>query len=427
VFLVSITDGSTRRLTTFGKGQVHESPRFSLDGARIVFTVVDSVDRSHVMQLALGGGQPQPLRLEGLREATVQDILPGGLGLLIAGRSETGGQFALFRTAIDGGVASELPFGRGAPGIWWLDRGRTASAAQQTPTLAYVEDVSNVNVWRVAAWPGSERKPERWIASTRDELSPAVSPDGAHIAIGSNRSATSQLWLVNASGENPKALTSLSGVMVGSPRWSPDGTQIAFDARVSGNPDVWVVPRDGGEPRQLTMDGSLDAVPAWSRDGNWIYFSSDRTGRMEVWRIPSMGGTATQITREGGFNPHVSPDRTSVYYLKGRSEGELRRCPAAGGKEEIIAAEFKSRNFVVLQDGTYGLDTGVSSTPGAPATHPGRARFYRFRTRKWEDLGFATDKPVFPAGIALSPDRKWLFYSQIDDRGSDIMLVQNFR
>jgi Tol biopolymer transport system component len=188
-----------------------------------------------------------------------------------------------------------------------------------------------------------------------------------------------------------------------------------------------VVPSGGGEARQLTKDGSLDVVPVWSPDEKWIYFTSDRTGRMEVWRIPSIGGTAEQITREGGFNPHVSVDGTSVYYLKGRGVGELRRCPAAGGKEEIIAAEFKSRNFVVLQDGIYGLDTGVSSTPGALMTQPGKARFYRFRTRKWEDLGFATDKPVFPAGIALSPDRKWLFYSQIDERGSDIMLVQNFR
>ena len=30
-------------------------------------------------------------------------------------------------------------------------------------------------------------------------------------------------------------------------------------------------------------------------------------------------------------------------------------------------------------------------------------------------------------GIALSPDGRTLLYSQIDDAGSDLMLVENFR
>jgi sugar lactone lactonase YvrE len=79
-----------------------------------------------------------------------------------------------------------------------------------------------------------------------------------------------------------------------------------------------------------------------------------------------------------------------------------------------------------LSDGIYALDAGTAE-PGGVQAQSGRARFYRFKRRKWEDLDFVTDKPVNPNGICLSPDRKWLYYSQIDERGSDIILVENFR
>jgi Tol biopolymer transport system component len=428
IFLVSVDDGSTRRLTTFAKGHIQDSARFSFDGTGVVFTAVESADRSHVMQLALAGGLPQPLPVDGLRQADVRTLLPGGRELLIMGQRD-GGPFALFRVPVHGGSPRELPFGRGATGIPSLGGsvGATVSAGRLAPILAFVENVSNINIWRVAAWPAAERTPERWITSTRTNTSPALSPDGSRIAVSSTRSSTSQIWLTDASGGNPTQLTSLFGPTVGTPRWSPDGSKLVLDARVGGNPDVWVVKAAGGDPQRLTNGSSEDIVPDWSPDGKWIYFSSNRSGRLEVWRMPSTGGTPEQITREGGFNPHLSPDGSFVVYLRTRTEGELRRCPAVGGKEEPIDPEFKSRNFVVLRDGIYGLDAGVPATPGATSTRSARARFYRFRSRKWEDLGFATVKPVISNGIDLSPDRQWLYYAQIDDRGSDIMLVENFR
>jgi Tol biopolymer transport system component len=35
-------------------------------------------------------------------------------------------------------------------------------------------------------------------------------------------------------------------------------------------------------------------------------------------------------------------------------------------------------------------------------------------------------KPIAP-GLSLSPDERYLLYSQVDDEGSELMLVDNFR
>jgi tricorn protease-like protein len=83
---VTVADGSMRRLTTFVKGQIQDSARFSLDGKRVLFTAVESHDRSHVMQLELADGQPQRLHIAGLRQADVRTVLPGGRELLVTGR-----------------------------------------------------------------------------------------------------------------------------------------------------------------------------------------------------------------------------------------------------------------------------------------------------------------------------------------------------
>jgi hypothetical protein len=36
------------------------------------------------------------------------------------------------------------------------------------------------------------------------------------------------------------------------------------------------------------------------------------------------------------------------------------------------------------------------------------------------------EKPFF-LGLSVSPDGRWLIYSQLDQSGSDIMLMENFR
>ena len=59
------------------------------------------------------------------------------------------------------------------------------------------------------------------------------------------------LWSARHDGSDVRRLTSHEGTE-SNPRFSPDGALIAFSAEYDGNMDVYVVPATGGEPRRLT-------------------------------------------------------------------------------------------------------------------------------------------------------------------------------
>src|ERR1700682_133061 len=86
---------------------------------------------------------------------------------------------------------------------------------------------------------------------------PQVSPNGTRVVYAVGRAdrehdrGTSQLWLSDIDGANPRRLT-WTGDRNREPRWSPDGCWIAFVSdRVKGSSGVFVLPLDGpGEARE---------------------------------------------------------------------------------------------------------------------------------------------------------------------------------
>ena len=58
---------------------------------------------------------------------------------------------------------------------------------------------------------------------------------------------------------------------------------------------------------------------------------------------------------------------------------------------------------------------------------PGGETIRRFRLATGEDTRIAGLAKTAYLGLALSPDGRYLLYSQIDQQGSDLMLVDQFR
>ena len=144
------------------------------------------------------------------------------------------------------------------------------------------------DLWRVPA--DGNAAPQRWISSPERDWSPRWSPDGTRLAflsqrktIGSTEPRT-QIYLVNADGDQLHQLTQLSG-NISQFRWSPDGRSVAFlstqdpvvedgDPQLSNQPQPLTklnrISVSGEELRVISPSGLNVIDFDWSPDGTRI-------------------------------------------------------------------------------------------------------------------------------------------------------------
>ena len=195
---------------------------------------------------------------------------------------------------------------------------------------------------------------------------PSFSRDGRQLAFDASWSGARRIWIADAEGRNPRAITtdSSEAVVHGEAAWSPDGRLIAFRRIEKAASDIGVVEVATQRIHWITRDNVLDMNPAWSSRGDALYFSSARGGGINVWRAAvSPGGDPVrqpeQVTTGAGddITPALSPDGTRLSFTVRSFDSDIWRLPVDPGTGRARgAAEVISRTTRVESRGAWSPD-----------------------------------------------------------------------
>jgi eukaryotic-like serine/threonine-protein kinase len=418
IFLLAVDTGEMSRVTSPPTGSVGDFfPAISPDGSSVAFARASGWGIEDIYITPVAGGEA--------RRLTFDKTFTGGIAwtpdsreIVFASARRESGSLNLWKISISGGQPERLEIA----GQIVLN----PAISRRGDRLAYGQVISDVNIWRIDLSSSDHASaPLKSIASTQYEKSPRYSPDGKRIAFESDRSGSWEIWVSDGDGANPVQLTSMGGPLTGFPRWSPDGKLITFYSQGEGNSDIFLISAEGGKPRRLTVESSEEMASSWSRDGRWIYFGSNRSGEWQIWKMPAEGGEAVPVTKQGGFDAIESFDGKHIYYTKGNDIVGIWRVPVDGGEEELVVDAYKAGYldyWALVEDGIY-FATDRTPLPSV--------QFLSFGTGQISEIA-KLEKEKAPlrgaeAGLSVSPDKRWIIYTQKDLRGSDIMLMEDFR
>ena len=200
------------------------------------------------------------------------------------------------------------------------------------------------------------------------DVRPAWSPDNRLIAFQSNReSSTFHIYVMNADGSNPRALTQGSADDR-HPVWMPDGKSILFDSSNGNQREIWQVSLADGSLKQITHLGAQANFPSPSPDGQRIAFYVYQGNTLDLWTARIDGSQAKRLTNglasatnnQCTFACHWaawSPDSRTIAY----SAGELDTIWTMGGdgtdSNQVIANGQDNHFPWFLPDGRLGYIT----------------------------------------------------------------------
>ncbi len=212
----------------------------------------------------------------------------------------------------------------------------------------------------------------RIVGGLSFESQPTYAPDGKTIAFLSDRSGVENLWIADADGSNPRAVskdqkTNDRPQIMASPTWTPDGEFIVVSKSRPPDPGtmwLFMYHRDGGSgvrvgsapPPQPSPDSQGPPPPppmnrmgaVVSPEGRFIYYAQRTASwtynsRFPLWQVHRHDretGDTTQVTNAQGsaIRPMLSPDgKWLMYGTRHKTDTALRIRQVDTGAERWLA------------------------------------------------------------------------------------------
>ena len=197
-----------------------------------------------------------------------------------------------------------------------------------------------------------------------------VSPDGRTIAFD----LLGDIYTMPIAGGTPTRISSGLAFDM-QPRFSPDGRLIAFTSDRGGGDNIWVMNADGSAPRAITRESfRLLNAPTWSRDGQYIaarkHFTTQRSPRhRRDLALPCLGRRRRRAADRAAQSalPEGIGRARFLRATARRSSSAATPRPATSSNMPRIRTRRCSRSSA-----TTWRPASAARSPAAPAARSGR-------------------------------------------------------
>ncbi len=188
-------------------------------------------------------------------------------------------------------------------------------------------------------------------------IEPTASADGRTIVFqgyGETSADDSDLWVIQSGGA-PIRVPLPVGETEYSPALSPDGSHLAYiRLGEDGNTQLWVSRLDGSDRRLLSANAanavSGNASPDWSPDGQRIAWATGAPGALRI-AVINADGTGRHTLSSGvvggsDIDVEWSPDGTRVVFVRAPSPAvsQLVVLTLASGTERVVGPSSRHRH-----------------------------------------------------------------------------------
>ena len=168
-------------------------------------------------------------------------------------------------------------------------------------------------------------------------LYPVLSPDDRRVAVRSNESGNTDIWVHEVERRLKQRLTFDAATDL-RPQWSPSGRVISFQSLRGGNYDIFSRAADGtGEAKLLVGTDASERPYGWSRDGNYLFYTVQAEENRDVWYLKRKGdgeefeSVLYLATPFNENSPDLSPDGRFLAY-----------CSNSSGEDQVYVRPFPS-------------------------------------------------------------------------------------